>query len=187
MRNGLAEVAVILPSIGRPSLSKALHSVYKQDLVPKEIVVIDDSFHQKIELIYGPTIRILRTGGGKGPSYSRNLGISQTKSRFIAFLDDDDIWLNNHLSFSTEIILKLNLDAHFSSANTRKGVRPKITISGNKDPLIEVYRNIKLFNSPYFLPLPGLVVKREVTNHINFNERLYDREDLWFIDRKSVV
>lgn len=183
MKRGAVDIAVIIPSTGRQTLFASLSSVFDQDLTPKEIVVVDDSKEQKIEFQPRTNLKLIKTGGGRGPSSARNLGIASTKSSIVAFLDDDDIWLKNHLSTSIEKMEEFDLDAIISSAITHKGVRPKKLLSGEKDPLIEVYGGIRYLNSPYYLPLPGLMVKREVTNHISFNERLRDREDLWFIHK----
>ena len=43
-----------------------------------------------------------------GAGYSRNVGIDNSKSAYIAFLDCDDVWHKNKLKFQYEFMIKNN-------------------------------------------------------------------------------
>ena len=51
---------------------------------------------QVIERFRGPVRHLVRERSG-GPSAARNTGIRASDSEYIAFLDDDDIWLPSKL------------------------------------------------------------------------------------------
>ena len=46
---------------------------------------------------------------GYGPGSIRNFGTKQANGKYLAFLDDDDIWLENKLNFQISEMEKLNI------------------------------------------------------------------------------
>lgn len=90
------EVSVVIPTIGRRSLHEALESVRRQGR-QVEILVIDDSGTGELPETLSPETRVVRTAGRIGAAEARNVGMAQSRGRYIAFLDDDDVWLPGHL------------------------------------------------------------------------------------------
>ena len=173
-------VSVILPTVGRQSLRTAIESVKKQSYPVTEIIVVDDSENQKIKFESDQLINVVKTGSNVGPARARNLGMVASTGNIIAFLDDDDRWLDDHLLLALQFLQESRLDAVYSSASVGNEVRPEKLITGVSDPLAQVYSSSSIVKKEYFLPTPGLLIKREIFNHISFNELLRDREDLWF-------
>lgn len=171
-------VSVVIPSIGRPSLQKSVASAKVQIHHNVEIIVIDDSADQKIAI---SEVKVIKTGGNKGVSFSRNLGFKYSSSEFIAFLDDDDTWEPNHLLLNLDYLKKLSLDFVISSANVNGAIRPKKTLPNNSNPFEELYGKVHLFKSPSYLPTSGYLVSKKIFSYIRFNEDLIDRENLRFI------
>jgi glycosyltransferase involved in cell wall biosynthesis len=99
-------VSVILPTYNRAMwISEAVDSVLAQTEPPFEVIVVDDgSTDETPDLLrtYGDKISVL-TQSNKGVSAARNLGINNSKGRYIALLDSDDLWekdkLDNQLTF----------------------------------------------------------------------------------------
>lgn len=93
-------VSVIIPVYNRPEfLKEALDSVLKQTFLNFEIIVIDDgSTDSTSDVInsYGDKIVKIRQDN-KGVSSARNRGIMAAKYDFIAFLDSDDLWMEQKL------------------------------------------------------------------------------------------
>jgi histidinol-phosphate phosphatase family protein len=88
----LAQCAVVVPTIGRPSLEVLLDALAAgSGPRPAELVVVDDRpSGEPLQLDRPglPAARVVRTGGG-GPARARNLGWRVARSEWIAFLDDD--------------------------------------------------------------------------------------------------
>lgn len=92
-------ISVIIPTYNRKEfLKEALDSVLKQEGVKKEIIVVDDgSKDGTSEIIKSYPVKYLYQSN-KGPASARNLGILKSKGKYIAFLDSDDLWLEDKLS-----------------------------------------------------------------------------------------
>jgi HAD superfamily hydrolase (TIGR01662 family) len=88
----LAQVTVVVPTIGRPSLDVLLDALAAAPGPrPAELVLVDDRptgepLHPDRPGL--PPVRVVRTGGG-GPARARNLGWRTARTEWIAFLDDD--------------------------------------------------------------------------------------------------
>jgi histidinol-phosphate phosphatase family protein len=78
--------AVVIPTIGRPSLHKLLGVLSSGN--SREIVVVDDRPIAGPPLDVGPSVRVLRSGG-RGPAAARNVGWRAVNTEWVAFLDDD--------------------------------------------------------------------------------------------------
>ena len=99
-------IAVIIPLYnGAPWIREALDTVLAQEVAPEEVVVVDDgSSDGSPGLVQTyPQVRLL-TNPAKGPAAARNFGLRQTKSAFVAFLDQDDVWHPSHLRLMTKAL-----------------------------------------------------------------------------------
>lgn len=94
--------SVIIPTYNRANLlSEAIQSVLNQTFSDYELIVVDDHSTDNTKSIVNSfsdkrIIYILndRSGGGAG---ARNTGIFRARGEWIAFLDDDDVWLPEKL------------------------------------------------------------------------------------------
>ncbi|WP_262316608.1 glycosyltransferase family 2 protein [Lacticaseibacillus parakribbianus] len=94
-------VSFIIPTFRRPDfLKEAIDSVLNQDEKNLEIVVIDDdpvnnSVTSKIiESYNSDKIVYIQNRKNLGPGYSRQAGLSASKSAFVVFMDDDDFYVD---------------------------------------------------------------------------------------------
>ena len=90
-----ALISCIVPVYnGERYLSEALQSIFAQSYRPLEVIVVDDgSTDNKPQVVarFKNCIRYLEQSN-KGPSATRNLGVSAARGDFVAFLDPDDLW-----------------------------------------------------------------------------------------------
>jgi glycosyltransferase involved in cell wall biosynthesis len=173
-------VTALVPTLGRKSLFNAIKSIQDQSHKIQKILVVDDSLNQDVDIGKDETITLIRTGGKTGPAYARNLGLGLIETDWVAFLDDDDYWLPNHVERLLEFCASNNLDAAYSSALISGLKRPKVLYQGNVDPLTAVYDSPSWRKTKHYLPTPGLMISKEVVGHLSFNNNLNEREDLWF-------
>ena len=86
--------AVVIPTIGRPSLRVLLTQLVSGDASygtqrhSRAIVVVDDRPAPTEPLAVGFPVRVLRCGG-RGPAAARNVGWRAVDTEWVAFLDDD--------------------------------------------------------------------------------------------------
>jgi glycosyltransferase involved in cell wall biosynthesis len=83
---------VVVPTIGRPSLSALLDALFDgPGPGPSRVVLVDDRPVADRPLLQGPLPRgvtVLRSGG-RGPAAARNVGWRAGSAEWVAFLDDD--------------------------------------------------------------------------------------------------
>jgi glycosyltransferase involved in cell wall biosynthesis len=95
-------VSVIIPSKNRLDfIEKAIDSILGQTYRRVEVIVVDDGSEVPLSPVltkkYGESIVCLSHEQSRGAPASRNTGAKQAKGEYLAFLDDDDIWLPEKL------------------------------------------------------------------------------------------
>jgi len=91
----LPRISVIIPVFnGEQFLGQALESVFQQDYPDLEIIAVDDgSTDGSPEILASyPVLRTVRQEN-RGVAAARNAGLELARGEFIAFLDQDDLWL----------------------------------------------------------------------------------------------
>jgi glycosyltransferase involved in cell wall biosynthesis len=91
------DASVVIPTRNRRRrLAISLRSALAQRDVDLEILVVDDGSTDRtgevVDGIPDPRVRWLRHETPGGVSAARNTGIAAARGRWIAFLDDDDVW-----------------------------------------------------------------------------------------------
>ena len=102
-------ISVILPTHNRSNLVKyAVESVLGQSYQDIELIVVNDGSTDNTEDTLQPyfsRIHYLYQSQG-GPGRARNRGIEAAQGEYIAFIDDDDIWLPFKLELQIELLTK---------------------------------------------------------------------------------
>lgn len=96
-----AQVSVIIPCYQCvDTIGRAVASVARQTLQPKEVVLVDDCSDDgtlkelyRLQAMYPEGwIRIIALLQNQGPATARNTGWAAATQQYIAFLDSDDAW-----------------------------------------------------------------------------------------------
>lgn len=117
-------IAIVLPTCNRPDgLNRALMSLLKQEILPDQVIVIDDGDESNASETIHPilfeklNLSLLVTGGRKGANFARNMGVRHTDATFVSFLDDDDVFCFNKIKILKETIQEnLNADLIYHTA-----------------------------------------------------------------------
>jgi glycosyltransferase involved in cell wall biosynthesis len=95
-------VSVIVPTFNRPEmLAQAINSIKQQSFSNFEIVVVNDAgkpVEQGLDQIdCSGRITYIKHSCNRGLAAARNSGIRLARGKYIAYLDDDDLFYNDHL------------------------------------------------------------------------------------------
>ena len=100
-------VSVIIPAFNRwRLLAEAIDSVLAQSYRDFELIVVDDGSTDATASELAKLASRLQffVTERRGVSAARNLGVSQSRGHYIAFLDSDDLWLNSKLERQTRFM-----------------------------------------------------------------------------------
>lgn len=177
-------ISVIIATYNRPlMLKRAIESVFNQDYINFELIVIDDSddkacIKENISITSRESVLYtenLRLAGGCG---ARNSGLDLASGEYIAFLDDDDYWSRHRLSNAVEQVKKYReYDVFVCSyilVDELYGVQKVITDDGVLDEL-----DLLSGRCP---ATPGAVLFKNTENisNVRFDEALPAYQDLDF-------
>ena len=99
-------VSAIIPTRERPGLAaRAIRSVLGQTYPHVEVWVVDDGGDPPLALprdLEDPRVRLLRLDSSVGAGEARNRAIAGCEGELIAFLDDDDVWLEGKTAAQVE-------------------------------------------------------------------------------------
>ena len=147
MPNIKPKVSVVIPSYNRfKYLLNAVNSVIEQDYENTELIIINDGsdendyynykFPDKVKIIHLKENQ--KTIHGFGPGAIRNFGTEVAEGKFLAFLDDDDVWLPNKLTLQMEKMLSGNYLMSCTEGYIGKGI-------------YDIEKKYKLYNAEHYL------------------------------------
>ena len=117
----LPYVTIIIPyKSNLVYLFTALRSIFKQSYKNLKILIIyddeDKSDLSKIKKFFKSTVikkkilfKIIVNKNSLGAGYARNVGIKKSKTKYVAFLDSDDVWAKNKLKIQVNYMEKNNI------------------------------------------------------------------------------
>lgn len=171
------KVDIIIPTYHGIYLHEALESCNKQTYKNFQIIVIDNGSILNIKKICNnfKNITYIRSDINLGPAVGRNLGISQSNSELISFLDDDDIMDQNKLMYSVQEFEK-NKNIGMTCGNyriivNRKNIKPQFY---KKTPII----TLESLMRQNFVASGSVTVRRKIIEQVNcFDDRFWIAED----------
>jgi glycosyltransferase involved in cell wall biosynthesis len=175
------QTSVIIPTKNRLAyLEQAIKSVFRvRELhgLELEVIVVDDgSTDGTPEAMARLPVRFF-TNAGKGASAARNTGIRASRAEYIAFLDDDDVWLDGHLGEHVRVLNEHpNVGLVFSrgyltdsNLENKDGPYPRLPL-----PRGDAFR----WHLANDVPTCNLLVRRALLDEVGlYDERLPSAED----------
>jgi glycosyltransferase involved in cell wall biosynthesis len=108
-------VVTIIPTIGRPSLSRAVASALAQHVPGHRVIVVTDGPRELPAL--PPEVRVIRTSRQCGVAgVVRNIALRSSSSDHVAFLDDDNVWHEDHLASCLQTLRATQATLVYASA-----------------------------------------------------------------------
>ncbi|MCT4619062.1 MAG: glycosyltransferase family 2 protein [Marinisporobacter sp.] len=124
MNNSSVLVSIITPVYNSERFIKeTIQSVQKQTYANWEIILVDDCSTDSSERIIrymiekDPKIKYIKLENNSGAAVARNTAIKNSKGRFIAFLDSDDLWECDKLEKQIKFMLNKDIGFSFTGYN----------------------------------------------------------------------
>jgi glycosyltransferase involved in cell wall biosynthesis len=182
---GAPAVSVIVPTIGRALLDRAVASVLAQTYADLEVIVVADGPMQ-IAPHPDPRVRLVVRPERGGPPAARNSGLDVARGRYIAFLDDDDLWLPEKLARQVPV-LEDGADVVHSLVFVADGDGRVYERASERG--FRLFREVAAAGYPYAwllrrssYQIGTFVVRRDAVDAVGgFDESLPLVEDLWFV------
>ena len=111
-------VSIIMPSYNHGRhIAKSIDSIIKQTYTNWELIIVDNNSTDNTKKILSKyenndKIKTFYVKNNGIIAYSRNIGIKNSRADYIAFIDSDDIWLNNKLEICIPVIKSYDLIYH---------------------------------------------------------------------------
>lgn len=181
------QVSVIIPAFNAAAtITRALASVRAQDGVGIEVIVVDDaSSDNTAEIVRaffspGENFTVVQLPVNQGASAARNAGVQLARGAYLAFLDADDVWLEDKLRRQVAAIEadpKITLVSCNSQQTAADG---RLLKEGhvNRPPVqgTEAWKTLLVYN---FLPTPTVLTRTALVRELGgFDEKLAVGEDL---------
>lgn len=173
-------VSVVIPSRDRRDLvARAVESVLDQgdDI---EVIVVDDGSDPAL-VPEGPLsdsrVRIVRIDESQGPARARNMGLRESTGDFIAFLDDDDIWLPGKIQRCVEaaaVFPEAKVIAHRTAFETPRDA----LASGSVDLVTDPLERFGTTQTPH---VNGVMVEARLARKVGFDETFDAAQDVDFM------
>jgi glycosyltransferase involved in cell wall biosynthesis len=149
------KISIVITTYNRPGMIlETLQSIYDDDYLNREIIVVDDCSDVEYDLDhYG--IKYLRHEKNMGLSFAKNTGIDVCTGEYVKFVDDDDKLIPGQLKIQVQY-----LDDH-----------PDVGV---------VYSDILKFNETgiisrmkggYQVPAGSMLIRRSVFDRIRWSEK----------------
>jgi len=174
---------VIIPSLGRINyLNKLLQSIYKQTLLPEEIIILLDQnkLCKSVEKLINQKNNCKVVFCNKlNLSQKRNYGAEITKTKYIIYSDDDDIWEFKKGELIIKSLNNSQIVCHEFTKFGKINQKPKFILG--KKPKIITSKDL-LFGSNIFGGGSGIAGRKEIFLSIPFDENYLFCEDFfWWI------
>ena len=177
------KATVIIPYYKKKdTIKRAIKSVILQTYKNLELILIyDDQDNSDLKFLKNlkkldKRIRIIVNKKNLGAGRSRNIGIFNSKGKYICFLDADDYWKKNKLSFQIDFMISKNSDISHTTYEIRDFKNNIISLRIAKD-----FNDLRELLPSCDIGLSTVIAKKKIFNKKLKFSKLKTKEDfvLW--------
>jgi glycosyltransferase involved in cell wall biosynthesis len=184
-----ANVSVVMPCYNSSkSLLRAFSSIAKQNLIPSEVILIDDASqdnnktlklmkHIKLNYKHLFDIVLIENKKNYGPGICRNIGWNKSRYKYIAFLDSDDIWHPQKLEIQHKFMLEnpvFDFSGHLHLMKNESFEKMNYSNEYRKIPYFYL-----LIKNPFITP--SVMIKKSVKLRFFKKKRYMEDHLLWIM------
>lgn len=204
-------ISIVLPLYNKaPYIEETLQSIFEQTKLPFELIIVDDKstdnslqiakyiLSRNIYFTINVRVEIIELAENAGVSVARNVGFKKTTGDAVVFLDGDDLYKNDLLEVSDNLMMNHGIDflvigIHLFPSNTflpdLKKLNQKLTpIVGDA---FRMQEPLKVVSSMHFYMGLGsnVIAKREWMQGTEFYEKrnFYEGIDYWYKVLKKIL
>lgn len=181
----MPKVSVNIPCFnGERYIRQTIESVLSQTFSDFELVIVDDGSTDDTSKIINSfsDVRVRYFyKRNEGLASTRNFAFRESKSEFIALLDQDDIWLKDKLEKQLELFKRdKNVGIVFSDAYIldNEKIREKTYLERCKPSRGFIFENL-LLDGSNFIPLPTVILHRKVFEQVGIFNTRYRLAEEW--------
>ncbi|TXD98098.1 glycosyltransferase [Psychrobacter frigidicola] len=176
---------VVIPLYNKElSIKNTIQSVLNQTYQDFEIIVIDDGSidgsAKIVKSISDDRIRLV-SQSNQGVSAARNCGIRKARHEWIAFLDGDDLWEDNHLE-EVKKMMRMFPDEKIFATSFRYSDERKMFRHSRKNSIFIIENYFKEASKENIICTDVITINKICFDHVGvFNESMTRGEDtdLW--------
>jgi len=162
-------LSIIIPAYNAEPYIHELLKVLEPQIVPEvEVIVIDDGSKKPLEVSY-PWAKVIRQVN-QGASAARNTGLNHSKGEYIAFIDADDLVVEDYIAKLLKVINDEKPDYIYLSWKAFGGWNYTVKLTSITDKF-----------PPFNLCVWNRVYKRSMIGKVRFNTSKVVAEDAQFI------
>ncbi len=168
-------VDIILPNYNSEKyIDETLKSIINQSLKNWKLYIVDDasadSSLEKIEKYNSDNrIDIIKLNENKGPGHCRNQALKLCKSKYISFIDSDDVWSTEKLEEQINFMSKSNIKFSYTNFLSFK-VKKEDKVFQEKKYLPQKF-DYESFTKSTSLCTSSMIIEREVIGDLRFLEK----------------
>lgn len=171
-------VTVVIPFFNANKyINETLESVFKNEYIQDVIICVDKNSHKPDIIKNNPKIKIIYNDTAlNGPGIVRAIGFNKANTKYVAFLDSDDLWgvnkIKNHVDFMHENNFGFSFHNYWNMKNAVKTKMIKQTGPYTFDRFIK---------KKFIIGCLTVIIDKEKINKISGNS-LPKRNDyfMWF-------
>ncbi len=173
-------VDIILPNYNKKQfLEETIISVIKQSLKNWRLFIIDNNSMDESQLIIekyknNKQINCIFLKKNMGVAFSRNLGMKLSNSKYIAFLDSDDIWHPSKLQNQINYMEKNKFAFTFTNYSPFKLIDGKKILQ--KEIIPNSVYNVNDFTMDTTIATSSMIINRNTVRCIFFNKRYFNED-----------
>jgi glycosyltransferase involved in cell wall biosynthesis len=137
------KVGVVVPTFNRPHFTlRAVKSALNQSCPPEQIVVVDDGSDSSnsellANLLSGLNVELIVTSPSRHPGIARNIGVSALRTKWVAFLDSDDVWVPHKLESQIRSMVEYGTKASCTNAFINQIDSELLYLQKSKDGILK--------------------------------------------------